>query len=156
MPFMYSEFMTKLMAPRPYPRQPTFDPPRLTLLPKPIAECTIGLFVSCGVQLKDDLPMAETNDLSYRLVHRERALADLKISHMTPSRKWALDDLNVAYPRDRLIELEDEGVFKSLAPHAVSMVGSITFYTDLLNNVVPRIKHDFDKQGVDLALILPF
>ena len=50
--------------------------------------------------------MGETNDLTYRLLHRDTALSELKLSHMTPARKWALEDLNVAYPRDRLIELE--------------------------------------------------
>ena len=59
--------------------------------------------------MTDDKPMAETNDLSYRLLHRDIALSELKVSHMTPSRKWALEDLNVAYPRDRLIELEAGG-----------------------------------------------
>ena len=102
--------------------------------------------------------MAETNDLSYRLLHRDTCrCTELKISHMTPSRKWALEDLNVAYPRDRLIELEAEGVFKKLAPNAVSMVGSITLYTELLNEVVPRIKDEFDqpgsRPGVDLAVL---
>ena len=100
--------------------------------------------------------MAETNDLSYRLLDRDLSLSELKVSHMTPSRKWALEDLNVAYPRDRLIELEKEGVFKKLAPHAVSLVGSITLYTELLNDMALRIKEEFDKQQVDLVLILPF
>jgi hypothetical protein len=36
----------------------------------------------------------------YRLLHRYTALTALKLSHMTPARKWVLDDLNVAYPRD--------------------------------------------------------
>jgi D-proline reductase (dithiol) PrdB len=156
MPFMYADYMTKLMAPKPYPRQAQFDPPRLTPLRKPIEESTIGVLTSSGVQLKDDEPMAETNDLSYRLVHRNIPLSELKVSHMTPVRKWALEDLNVAYPRDRLIELEQEGVFKKLAPNAVSLVGSITLYTELLNDLAPRIKQEFDKQEVDLALILPF
>ncbi len=156
MPFMYVDYMTKLMAPKPYPPQPNFDPPELTHLSKSIEDSTIGVLTSCGAQLKDDKPMAETNDLSYRLLHRDIALSRLKISHMTPSRKWALEDLNVAYPRDRLIELEEEGVFKKLAPKAVSMVGSITLYTELLNDVVPRIKEEFDKQEVDVVLILPF
>ena len=156
MPFMYADYMTKLMAPKPYPPQAQFDPPRLTPLRKPIEESTIGVLTSSGVQLKDDEPMAETNDLSYRLVHRNIPLSELKVSHMTPVRKWALEDLNVAYPRDRLIELEQEGVFKKLAPNAVSLVGSITLYTELLNDLAPRIKQEFDKQEVDLALILPF
>jgi D-proline reductase (dithiol) PrdB len=156
MPFMYADYMTKLMAPKPYPPQAQFDPPRLTPLRKPIEESTIGVLTSSGVQLKDDEPMVETNDLSYRLVHRNIPLSELKVSHMTPVRKWALEDLNVAYPRDRLIELEQEGVFKKLAPNAVSLVGSITLYTELLNDLAPRIKQEFDKQEVDLALILPF
>jgi D-proline reductase (dithiol) PrdB len=156
MPFMYADYMTKLIAPRPYPAQPNFDPPRLTPLRKPIEESTIGVLTSCGAQLKDDKPMAETNDLSYRLLHRDIPLSELKIRHMTPVRKWALDDLNVAYPRDRLIELEKEGVFKKLAPNTVSVVGSITFYTKLLNDMVPRIKEEFDKAEVDLALMFPF
>jgi D-proline reductase (dithiol) PrdB len=155
-PFMYVDFMTKLMAPKPYPPQPIFDPPALSPLRKLIEESTIGVLTSCGAQLIDDLPMAETNDLSYRLVHRSVPLSKLKISHMTPSRKWALEDLNVAYPRDRLIELEEQGVFKKLAPNAISMVGSITLYTELLNGVAARIKAEFDKQDVDLALVLPF
>lgn len=156
MPFMYVDFMTSLMAPKPYPPQPNFDPPELTPLRRRIEEATIGVLTSSGVQLKEDKPMAETNDLSYRLLHRDIPLSELKVSHMTPVRKWALEDLNVAYPRDRLIELEKEGVFRKLAPNAVSMVGSITLYTKLLNETVPRIKEEFDKQEVDLALILPF
>ena len=156
MPFMYADYMTQLMAPKPYPPQPRFDTPKLTPLSKPIEEWTLGVLTSCGAQLKGDKPMSETNDLSYRLLHRDIPLSDLKVSHMTPSRKWALDDLNVAYPRDRLIELEQAGVFKKLAPNAVSMVGSITLYSELLTDVVPRIKAEFDKQEVDLLLVLPF
>ena len=156
MPFMYVDFMTKLMAPKPYPPQPSFAPTSLHRLRKPIEESTLGVLTSCGAQLKDDAPLAETNDLSYRLLHRSVELSALKISHMTPSRKWALEDLNVAYPRDRLIELEEQGIFRRLAPNAISMVGSITLYTELLSNVAPRIKEEFDKQGVDIALILPF
>jgi len=156
LPFMYVDFMTKLMAPKPYPPQPIFDPPVLSPLRKSIEESTIGVLTSCGAQLTDDKPLAETNDLSYRLLHRSVPLSALKISHMTPSRKWALEDLNVAYPRDRLIELEAQGVFKKLAPNAISMVGSITLYSELLNEMAPRIKEEFDQQEVDLALVLPF
>jgi len=128
----------------------------LSPLRKSIEESTIGVLTSCGAQLTDDKPLAETNDLSYRLLHRSVPLSALKISHMTPSRKWALEDLNVAYPRDRLIELEAQGVFKKLAPNAISMVGSITLYSELLNEMAPRIKEEFDQQEVDLALVLPF
>jgi D-proline reductase (dithiol) PrdB len=109
MPFIYTDYMTRLMAAKPYPPQPNFDPAHQ--IRKPIGECTIGVLTSYGAQLKDDHPMAHSNDLSYRLLHRDIPLSELQVSHMTPVRKWALDDLNLAYPRDRLIELEKNGVF---------------------------------------------
>ena len=155
MPFQYHEFMTKLMAPRVYPPLPNFDPPKLTPLRRPIAESTIGVFTSSGVQLPTELLLEETNDLSYRLIDRETPLTDLIIAHKTPVRIWADEDLNVAYPRDRLLELESHGTIGRLAQRAVSMVGSITRFTELLQKTVPAIKAEFDSQGVDLAFLFP-
>ncbi|MBI3014945.1 MAG: hypothetical protein HYY65_07805 [Candidatus Tectomicrobia bacterium] len=155
MPFQYVEFMTKLMAPRPYPPLPNFDPPQLTPLRRPIAEATIGLFSSAGVQLPTEPLLAETNDLSYRLIDRKTPLSDLILSHKTPVRIWAEEDLNVAFPRDRLAELESQGTIGRLAPRAVSMVGSITRYTELIEKTVPAIKEEFSSQGVDLVFLFP-
>ncbi len=156
MPFSYVQFMTELMAPQPYPRQPNFAPPRLTPLRKPISQSTIGIFTSAGVQLRDDAPLNETNDLSYRLIDRRTPYSELTIAHQTPVRRWALEDMNVAFPRDRLVELEAEGVIGGLAPRAVSMVGSISKFTELLKTTVPAIKDEFDRQGVDLVFLFPF
>ncbi len=156
MPFSYVDFMSDLMAPKPYPRQPNFDPPHLTPLRRPIAESTIGIFTSAGVQLRTDPLLGETNDLSYRLIDRRVPLSDLTIAHQTPVRIWAQQDINVAYPRERLEELEAEGTIGRLAPRAISMVGSITKYTELLQKTVPAIKDEFDSQGVDLAFLFPF
>lgn len=155
MPFSYVQFMTELMAPQPYPRQPNFVPPRLTPLRKPISQSTIGIFTSAGIQLRDDAPLSETNDLSYRLIDRRTPYSELTIAHQTPVRRWALEDMNVAFPRDRLVELEAEGVIGGLAPRTVSMVGSISEYTELLKSTVPAIKEEFDRQGVDLVFLFP-
>ncbi len=156
MPFSYVNFMTELMAPKPYPPQPKFDLPKLTSLRRPIAESKIGIFTSSGAQLRTEPLLAETNDLSYRLIDRETPLSDLIVAHKTPVRVWAVEDINVAYPRDRLVELEAEGSIGRLAPSAVSMVGSITKYTELLQKTVPAIKEEFDSQGVDLVFLFPF
>jgi D-proline reductase (dithiol) PrdB len=156
MSFSYVQFMTDLMAPKPYPRQPIFEPPKLTPLPKPISESTIGIFTSAGIQLRSDTPLAETNDLSYRLIDRGIPYSELIVAHQTPVRVWALEDLNVAFPRERLAELEAEGTIGRLAPRAVSMVGSITKFTELLQKTVPSIKDVFDAQGVDLIFLFPF
>ncbi len=156
MPFKYVEFMTQLMAPRPYPAPPNFEPPRLAPLRKPISESTIGIFTSAGVQLVNDTPLAETNDLSYRLISRESPTSELAIAHKTPVRVWAVQDINVAFPRDRLIELEKEGTIGKLAPRSVSMVGSITKFTELIEKTVPAIQKEFECQGVDLVFLFPF
>jgi hypothetical protein len=42
MPFEDAEFMTQLMAPKPYPAQAVFDPPTLTPLRKPILSSAIA------------------------------------------------------------------------------------------------------------------
>jgi D-proline reductase (dithiol) PrdB len=156
MPFSYVRFMTELMAPELYPPQPNFAPPKLAPLRNPISRSTIGIFTSAGVQRRDQPLLGETNDLSYRLIDRETPYSDLVVAHQTPVRRWALEDLNVAFPRDRLIDLEAVGEIGRLAPRAVSMVGSVSRYTELIGSTVPRIKAEFDAQGVDLVLLAPF
>ena len=156
MPFSYVQFMTELMAPKPYPRQPVFAPPGLTPLRKSISRSTIGVFTSAGIQLRSDTPLAETNDLSYRLIDRSVPYSELTVAHRTPVRVWALEDLNVAFPLERLVELEAEGTIGRLASRAVSMVGSITTFTALLQKVVPAIQRELEDQGVDLLFLFPF
>ncbi len=144
------------MAPQPYPTPPNFAPPRLTPLRKPISESTVGIFTSAGVQMADDKPLAETNDLSYRLIARDAPVSEMVIAHRTPVRVWALQDINVAFPRDRLVELEGEGTIGRLAPQSVSMVGSITRFTDLMEQTLPAIHREFESQAVDLVFLFPF
>ncbi len=153
MPYSFSRFLAELGRSIPMPE---FDPPTLVPLRKPIAESTIGMFVSCGAQLPEDPPLLETEDITFRLLPRDVPTDRLVISHQTLVRKWAVEDLNVAYPIDRMKELEREGTFKRLAHTNVSMVGSIERYTELMEQTVPRMKAVFDSQGVDLVLLLPF
>jgi D-proline reductase (dithiol) PrdB len=136
MPFQWMEFARELVAPRPYPDVPNFDPPSRTPLRRPIEDSTIAVVTSLGVYDRDDEPL-RPNDLSFRFIPRETPLAHLRIGHHTPIRLWAELDLNVAYPRDRLVELEAEGVFRRLAPHAVSLVGSNSRYSTLLRWAFP-------------------
>jgi D-proline reductase (dithiol) PrdB len=155
MPFSMRKLLADLTGQVPRPA-PLFDPPVLTPLRKPIAQSTVGLFVSCGAQLPEDPPLGETEDISFRLLPRDTPLSKLVISHKTAVRKWAEEDLSVAYPLDRMKELEAEGTISRLAHTAVSMVGSIQRYTELLEQTVPAIKQIYDSQGVDLVLLFPF
>ncbi|HXC31067.1 MAG TPA: hypothetical protein VNZ56_01230 [Verrucomicrobiae bacterium] len=141
---------------RKFENRPVFDAPRLTPLRKPVSESTIGLFASCGAQLQEDPPLGETEDISFRLIPRDTPMSRLVVAHQTKVRKWAVEDLNVAFPLERMRELESEGVFRRLAHTAVSMVGSIQRYTELVEQAVPAIKQIYDSQGVDLVFLFPF
>ena len=155
MPFSYSKLFEEVTG-KPFENRPVFDPPKLTPLRKPIAESTIGLFVTCGAQLAEDPLLGETEDISFRLIPRDAPMSQLIVAHKTKVRKWAVEDLNVAFPLERMKELEGEGVFRRLAHTAVSMVGSIQRFTELVEQTVPAVKQIYDSQGVDLVFVFPF
>jgi len=153
--FNYVDFATGLVAPAPYTPTPAFPPPALTPLRKPVAASRIGLITLAGVQRADEPLLGETNDLSYRIIERGTPYDQLTIAHKTPVRVFAVDDVNVVYPHDRLIELEAEGVIGSFAPRTLSMVGSITKYGALVDETVPKLHAELDRQGVDLVILIP-
>lgn len=155
MAYSYSKLFKEITG-RDFENRPVFDPPPFTPLRKPIAQSTVGLFASCGAQLPDDPPLVETEDISFRLIHRDTRLSKLVVSHKTKVRKWAVEDLNVAFPLERMKELEAEGIIGRLAHTSVSMVGSIQRYTELVEQTIPAIKQIYDAQGVDLVFVFPF
>jgi len=155
MPYSYSRLFAELTG-REFENRPVFDPPVLAPLRKPIADSTIGLFGSCGAQLPEDPPLGETEDISFRLVPSDTPASKLVISHQTRVRKWAVEDPNVAFPLERLKELEAEGIIGRFAHTSVSMVGSIQRFTELVEQTVPAIKQIYDAQGVDLVMLFPF
>jgi D-proline reductase (dithiol) PrdB len=155
MPYSFSRIFEQLTG-RDFTNRACFDPPRLEPLRKPVHQSTVGLFTSCGAQLPQDPPLGETEDLSFRLIPRQTPVSQLVISHKTVVRKWAVEDPNVAFPLDRMKELESEGTIGRLAHTAVSMVGSIQRFTELVEQTVPAIKQIFDSQGVDLVFLFPF
>jgi D-proline reductase (dithiol) PrdB len=154
-PFSFRAMMQELSG-----REPSasvnFDPPKMAALTKPLEALTLGVFASCGVYHHSQDPFAATNDLSYRLVSREIPTSDLILGHQAAIRYYATQDLNVAYPRERLLELEAAGVIGRIAPYTVSMVGAVSAQEELLQETVPAVFNEFQNQKVDLVLLLPF
>jgi D-proline reductase (dithiol) PrdB len=155
MPFSYVEMMTA-MGLGDYAELPLFEPIAPAPLAKPIAESRVGVFTSCGALRPGQRAFEPQNDLTFRLLPREIAVAELTFAHPTPVRGFAVEDLNVAYPRDRLIEMEAAGMIGELAPRAVSMLGSITRYSELLEQTAPVVAETFSEQAVDVVLLVPF
>lgn len=155
MSFSYVEMMNSFGL-ADYAELPDFEPAEPARLEKPLAEARLGLFVSCGAHLPSHRPFDPLNDLTFRLIPRHVPVSEVTFSHPSPIRGYAEQDLNVAYPRDRLVELERAGVIGELAPQAVSMLGSITTYTALAKQSVPMIAETFTEMGVDAVLLIPF
>jgi hypothetical protein len=155
MPFSYVEMMRGFGFAE-FAELPDFKPVAPAPVRVPLAKARLGMFATVGAHLPTQRPFQPINDLSFRLVPLDVPVADLEFDHPSPIRGFALDDLNVVFPRDRLVELRDEGLFAELAPAAVSMLGSITKYGDLVEQTAPMIAEVYADQGVDLVLMVPF
>jgi D-proline reductase (dithiol) PrdB len=135
---------------------PVFGDPLLTPLTVPLNEATVALLVTSGAYYPDQPRMRHHNDLSYRLLPRDRDLSEVLFAHRTPIRAFALADPNVAYPRDSMIDLERAGVIGRYADHAISIVGSISMFDELATEMAPQIVAQCRASDVDLLLVVPY
>lgn len=135
---------------------PAFEDPILSPLTVPLHEATVGLLVTSGAYYPDQPRMRHHNDLSYRLLPRDRDLAEVLFAHRTPIRAFALADPNVAYPRDTMLDLEHAGVIGRYADQAISIVGSISMFDELATDLAPQIVAQCGALGVDLLLVVPY
>lgn len=155
MPFSYVEMMRGFGL-GDFAALPSFDPVRPAPVTTDLDRAKLGLFTTVGAHLPSQRPFQTTNDLTFRLVPLDVPVAELTFDHPSPIRGFAVDDLNVVFPRDRLVEMAADGVFGELAPAAVSMLGSITKYTELVEQTAPGVAEVFGDQGVDAVLMIPF
>ncbi len=133
-----------------------FEPPERTPFTVALEEATVGVLASCGVYAPHQQPFEETQDLSIRVLDRDEPFSGLRFAHLSPIRAYADRDLNVAYPIERLAELEAVGTIGKLAQRNASILGSISLYTGLVEETAPQLIDLYRSEGVDLLLVLPF
>ena len=135
---------------------PVLGDPLLTPLTVPLAEATVALLVTSGAYYPDQPRMRHHNDLSYRLLPRDRDLTEVLFAHRTPIRAFALADPNVGYPRDSMIDLERAGVIGRYSDDTISIVGSISMFDELATDMAPQIVTQCHALDVDLLLVVPY
>jgi D-proline reductase (dithiol) PrdB len=135
---------------------PNFGEPPMVIVDRPVSELRVGLLVSLGARGPGQPALKATNDLTFHRISQSVPTSQIAFDHPSPIRYWAEQDLNVGFPRDRLAELAAEGAIGSLASTAITMLGSITLWDRLATETAPRIKGEFDSQGVDVVLVVPF
>lgn len=124
-----------------------------TPLKKPLAEATVALITTGGVHLCADQPFNIVSDASYRAIPRTATSDALCITHDRYDRRDAARDINLIFPLERLLELEQEGVISHVADNHYGF----GFTDDPLELIEPGCKVGtlLKSAGVDLALLVP-
>ncbi|MGI9381235.1 MAG: glycine/sarcosine/betaine reductase selenoprotein B family protein [Methyloligellaceae bacterium] len=103
---------------------PRFDTPPLVAGP-PLAERRIALISTAGLHRRGDRPFTE-NSGDFRIIPDDIDDEDLVMSHVSTNfdRIGFMKDADVAFPLNRLKELEAEGFVGSVAKFHFSFMGA--------------------------------
>jgi D-proline reductase (dithiol) PrdB len=150
----------------------SYDEGPFASLRQPLTESRLALLTSSGhfVEGKDPEPFGVEHmtqveaaerigeflqaepELSAIPIHTPRER--LRVRHGGYDVRGARADPNVAFPYQRLLELEQQGLIGELAPTAYSFVGACS-QVRLTRNAGPRWVEMFQEQGIDAALLVP-
>lgn len=112
----------------------------------------VALISSAGLHRKSEPPFAR-GDNSYRMIPAETKADELFMSHVSSNydRVGWQEDVNVAFPIDRIRELAEEGVIGAVATNHYSFMGASdpTTMQDNVMEVAAKLRGD----GVDLILL---
>ncbi|QBD76075.1 hypothetical protein EPA93_08670 [Ktedonosporobacter rubrisoli] len=122
-------------------------------LSRPLSAATVALVTTSGVHLCADKPFHLDSDTSFRFVPRTARLDELCISHENYDRRDAQKDLNLIFPLERLLELEEAGVIGRVAEMNFSM--GFTKNPQKVREPGRKIAAQLVRQHVDLALLVP-
>ena len=95
--------------------------------PPPLANCRVAIVSTAGLQVRGDRPFGPSASATdYRIIPGKTPAADLVMSHQSVNfdRTGFQEDHNVAFPLDRLNELERDGVIGEVAEFHYSFMGA--------------------------------
>jgi D-proline reductase (dithiol) PrdB len=141
-------------------RYRTVDPIPFARPRRPLREARVALVTTGGVYAPGQDPFDEEKkggDFSFRVLSRDVEVATLGIAHKSDAfdQTGFLADRNLGFPLDRLREMEAEGTIGSLAPRALSFMGSISAPGRLVKETAPEAAALLQADGVDVALLVP-
>ncbi len=111
------EFLLKMPMPT-YETRPWVDGP-------PLKERRMAVVTTAGLHRRDDRPFS-VGVPEYRVIPHDVKANDLVMSHVSVNfdRSGYQQDLNVAFPIDRMRELADQGEIGSLGTYHYSFMGA--------------------------------
>ncbi len=136
------------------------DPVPWAPLRKPLRECRLALVCTAGLVLPDQEPFDKSvkgGDYSSRMIGADTPASALIDSHRSRSydHSGVRRDANLAFPVDRVRELEESGRIGSVAREHVSLMGSITAPGRFVRDTAPVFARRLRDDDVDIALLVP-
>jgi D-proline reductase (dithiol) PrdB len=131
---------------------PTFDT-QPWVSGAPLAARRVAIISTAGLMMRGERPVT-ANDVRYRPIAHDADARDVLMSHVSVNydRTGFQRDINVAFPRDRLQELVDEGVVGSAASvHYSSMAVDPSGLERQTRDLVASLQAD----SVDSVVLLP-
>jgi D-proline reductase (dithiol) PrdB len=129
-------------------------------LRKPIQECRVALVSSAGLVPPGGEPFdlgRLGGDASFRVIPAGIETSHLAMHHRSQAfdRTAAGEDVNVAFPLERLHTLAAAGEVGEVAPRHLSFMGSITAPARLRKEHAPAAVDVLAGDAVDVALLAP-
>lgn len=123
--------------------------------PPPLSEATVAIVTTAGLQRPDAAPW-RSGDSGFRVFGREESTLTCSHTSNNFDRSGLVADLNVAYPLDRLRELEESGVIGAVAKRHLSFLGSLPLKdADPLRPSARDAAALLKSDGVDVVLLTP-
>ena len=131
-----------------------------TPLTKAIQQCRLSLVTTGGVHLRSQHPfdMNDSNgDPTFREIPGDTSPSDLEITHDYYDHTNAGRDINVVFPVERVLELNNWGEIGDVNHRHFSFMGHIKdpHIATLLNDTAPRVASALKADGVDIAILTP-
>lgn len=136
------------------------DPVPWTELAKPISESRVALVTSAGFALAEQEPFDPSirgGDPSFREIPNDVDVSTLRETHRSKSfdHSGIQLDPNLAFPIERLRELERTGQIGAVNRRHLSFMGSITAPGRLVRHSAPAAARLLVEDHVDVALLVP-
>lgn len=129
-----------------------FDPVELVEAP-PLSQATVAIVTTAGLAMPGE-PWSEGSH-AFRLFDRDASGLILAHNSTNFDRTGYAADRNVAYPIDRLSEMEAEGAIGRVAPRHASFLGSTFELSTFMLDTGPQLAKLLRGDGVDVALLTP-
>ena len=127
---------------------------------KPLSKANVALVSTAGFVAPGQPPFDETvkgGDYSFREINADADVHTLIDTHRSESfdHTGVRSDPNLAFPLDRLRELQQGGLIGRLNRRHWSFMGSITAPARLVKQSAPAAAEQAVEDGVDVVLLVP-